>query len=131
MKVVELKALEKERGLRGYSRLKKAELITFLQNNLRAPRTRPPRPTPPPPTWEPINDKLRPTPKSRPVPSLKLIPASRLIPTPRPRLILAPRPIPPPRPYQLRPKRGKVTSIQPPVEQPPSNTKLIKCMKKS
>ena len=56
MKVVDLKALAKERGLKGYSKLKKAELITFLQNNLRAPRTasriRPPRPTrplPPPP----------------------------------------------------------------------------------
>ena len=66
MKVVELKALAKERGLKGYSKLKKAELITFLQNNLRptpAPRTRPPRPTrphPPPPqmsTWEPIDDR--------------------------------------------------------------------------
>ena len=34
VKVVELKALSKEHGLRGYSRLKKAELITFLQNNL-------------------------------------------------------------------------------------------------
>ena len=34
MKVVELKTLAKERGLRGYSRLKKAEFITFLQNNL-------------------------------------------------------------------------------------------------
>ena len=35
MKVVDLKALAKERGLRGYSKLRKAELITFLQNNLR------------------------------------------------------------------------------------------------
>ena len=34
MKVVELKALAKERELRGYSKLKNAELITFLQNNL-------------------------------------------------------------------------------------------------
>ena len=34
MKVVDLKALAKEYGLRGYSKLKKAELITFLQNNL-------------------------------------------------------------------------------------------------
>ena len=32
MKVVDLKALVKEHGLRGYSNLKKAELITFLQN---------------------------------------------------------------------------------------------------
>ena len=32
MKVVDFKALTKEHGLRGYSKLKKAELIAFLQN---------------------------------------------------------------------------------------------------
>ena len=31
----ELKALARERGLRGYSRLRKADLIAFLQNNER------------------------------------------------------------------------------------------------
>ena len=36
MRVVDLKALTKEHGLRGYSKLRKAELITFLQNNLRS-----------------------------------------------------------------------------------------------
>ena len=62
MKVVDLKALAKERGLRGYSKFKKAELITFLQNNLQ-PCTRPPKPTRPPPpppqmsTLEPIDDR--------------------------------------------------------------------------
>ena len=45
MRVVDLKALAKERRLRGYSTLKKAESITFLQNNLRL-RTRPPPPPP-------------------------------------------------------------------------------------
>ena len=57
--------------MRGYSRLKKAELIAFLQDN--APQEpqalrrqippRPSRPPPPPPqmsTWEPIDDRLRP-----------------------------------------------------------------------
>ena len=34
------------------------------------------------------------------------------------------------KPYQLKPKRGKETFIEPPVEQPPSNQKQIKCMKK-
>ena len=42
MKVVDLKVLAKEHGLRGYSELKKAELITLLQNNL--PTSRPPLP---------------------------------------------------------------------------------------
>ena len=109
MKVVELKALAKERGLQGYSRLKKAELITFLQPT----RTRPP---PQMSTWEP-----RPIPHTRP---------------PRP---TRPPPLPPPsvgrkqpekRPYQLKPKRGKETFIKPPVEQPTSNQKQIKRMKK-
>ena len=55
MKVVDLKTLAKERGLRGYSRMKKSELIAFLQDDLRStpdprpPHTRPPRPTRPSP----------------------------------------------------------------------------------
>ena len=121
MKVIDIKALTKEHGLRGYSKLKKAELITFLQNNFQpipAPHTRPPalrtrpprsiRPPPPPPhmsTWESIDD--------RPIP--------------------APRPIPTLRPYQLKPKRGKDTFIEPPIkhkELPPSSPKQIKRMKK-
>ena len=51
MKVVDLKGLVKERGLRGYSKFKKADLIAFIQDNLQppAPRARPPRPNRPPP----------------------------------------------------------------------------------
>ena len=51
MRVAELKVISRERGLRGYSRLRRAELIASLQNNPPppAPRTRPPRPTRPPP----------------------------------------------------------------------------------
>ena len=54
----ELKALARECRLRGYSRLRKAEVIELLQNNEpQAPRQpHPNRPPPPPPqmsTWEP------------------------------------------------------------------------------
>ena len=38
MRMPELKALAREHSLRGYSRLRKAELIAFLQNNEIRPR---------------------------------------------------------------------------------------------
>ena len=67
MRMPELKSLARERRLRNYSRIRKAELVALLQNNPPpAPRTRPPRPTRPPPptpptpptqTWEPIDDR--------------------------------------------------------------------------
>ena len=61
LRMPELKALAREHRLRGYSRLRKAELIALLQNSTpQAQRwQRPPGPsrsTPPPPqtsTWEP------------------------------------------------------------------------------
>ena len=64
MRMPESKSLARERRLRNYSRMRKAELVALLQNNPPpAPRTKPPRPTRPPPptqTWEPIDDrKLR------------------------------------------------------------------------
>ena len=64
MRVLELKSLARERGLRNYSRMRKAELVDLLWNNgipegPRAPtsRTRPPPPPPPTQTWEPIDDR--------------------------------------------------------------------------
>ena len=61
MRMPELKSLARERRLRNYSRMRKAQLVTLLQNNPPpAPRTRPPRPTRPPPptqTWKPIDDR--------------------------------------------------------------------------
>ena len=60
MKVPELKALARDRGLRNYSRMRKAELVALLQNNENRAQ-RPPLPLPqmrvaPAPqmsTWEP------------------------------------------------------------------------------
>ena len=49
MRVTELKALARDRGLRNYSRMRKAELVTLLQNN--------PPPAPQMSTWEPIDDR--------------------------------------------------------------------------
>ena len=64
MRVPELKSLARDRGLRNYSRLRKAELVALLQNNPPpAPRSRPQRPSRPPPpppptqTWEPIDNR--------------------------------------------------------------------------
>ena len=63
MKVTELKALARDRGLRNCSWTRKAELVALLRNNPPpAPRTRPPRPTRPPPppqmsTCGPIDDR--------------------------------------------------------------------------
>ena len=58
MRMHELKSLTREHKLRGYSRLRKAELVALLQNS-------PPpgqscagtSPTPPTQTWEPIDDR--------------------------------------------------------------------------
>ena len=64
MRMPELKSLARDRGLRNYSRMRKAELIALLQNSgtpegPRAPasRIRPPPPPPPTRTWKPIDDR--------------------------------------------------------------------------
>ena len=64
MRVLEVKSLIREGGLRNYSRMRKAELVTLLQNNgtpenprAPTPHTRPPPPPPPTQTWEPIDDR--------------------------------------------------------------------------
>ena len=63
----ELKSLARDRGLKSYSRMRKAELVAFLQSNpppgqshtsaAPTPRTRPPPPPSPTQTWEPIDDR--------------------------------------------------------------------------
>ena len=68
MRMPELIALTREHRLRGYSRLRKAELIAFLQDNspqeppITLQRVRPPkpsRPPPPPPVQEPPRNGVR------------------------------------------------------------------------
>ena len=67
MRMPELKSLARERRLRNYSRMRKAELVALLQNNpppgqsrasaAPTPRTRPSPPPPPTRTWEPTYDR--------------------------------------------------------------------------
>ena len=67
MRIKELKSLARDRGLRNYSRMRKAELVALLQNNPPAgqscasaaptPHTWPPPSPPPTQTWETIHDK--------------------------------------------------------------------------
>ena len=133
MRVAELKAPTREHGLRGYSQLRKAELIALLHP---APQTRPtgpheqrpPRPNRPPPP-PPQSVKFGPDRPRQPELMRKL----EGIPTP-------PAPIPPPRPqrpapefkpYQLKSKRN---GIEPPIEKQSINEKVdpkkLKRMKK-
>ena len=54
MRVTELKALARDRGLRNYSRMRKAELVALLQNNPPpAPWSRAPSGLPQMSTWDP------------------------------------------------------------------------------
>ena len=61
MRMPELKSLARDRGLRNYSRMRKAVLVALLRNNgiPEGPRAPTPRTRPPPPTqtWEPIDDR--------------------------------------------------------------------------
>ena len=53
MRVTELKALARDRALRNYSRIRKAELVALLQNNPPPALTSRTRPLPPPPQMSP------------------------------------------------------------------------------
>ena len=143
LRMPELKALVRERELVSYSQMRKAELIELLRNNqlstrpagshtqrppipaprqtpaLRPPRTRPPRPNRPPPT--PPSVRFRPDRPRQP----------ELLRKPEERNLQSPPLGPTLKPYQLKPKRGKETFIEPPVEQadsPPTNPKKLKRM---
>ena len=58
MRMPELKSLARERKLRGYSRMRKAELVALLQNSPPPGQSRASTSsTPPTQTWEPIDDR--------------------------------------------------------------------------
>ena len=58
MRMPELKSLARERRLRGYSRMRKAELVAVLQNSLPPGQSHASTsPTPRTQTWEPIDDR--------------------------------------------------------------------------
>ena len=58
MRMPELKSLTREHRLRGYSRMRKAELVALLQNRPPPGQSRASTsPTPPTQTWEPIDDR--------------------------------------------------------------------------
>ena len=58
MRMPKLKSLTREHRLRGYSEMRKAELVALLQNSPPPGQSRA-RISPPPPTqaWEPIGDR--------------------------------------------------------------------------
>ena len=120
LKVVELKALSKSLDLRGYSKLRKAELVKLIMDHLNSG----PRPV------------LRPRQVIKPPKGIiRRRPPKPTRPPPSP-----PRPIPPPRPpvfqrYQLREKGHTVGDVQQPegMDEPPEvkyDPKKLKCMKK-
>ena len=58
MRMPELKSLARDRGLRNYSRMRKAELVALLHNNPPPGQSHTSTsPTPPTQTWEPIDDR--------------------------------------------------------------------------
>ena len=58
MRMPELKSLTRERRLRGYYWMRKAELVALLQNSPPpGQRHASTSPTPPTQTWEPIDDR--------------------------------------------------------------------------
>ena len=98
MTVKELKVIARERGIKGYYKLRKADLIQMLNDT--------PIPTP------------RPIKVERPVPAPRPIKVERPVPTPRP--IKVERPVPAPRPIKTeRPiptPRSKQIVLKPEVE---------------
>ena len=122
MRVAELKALARERGLRGYSRLRKDALINFIRDSERRPQPRQPtQPQGPTQTNQAQSVRFRP---DRPELMRRL---ERIAPRP------APRPTPQKRnvefkPYQLKTKKKQERTDPTPNEN--ETAKKLKRMKK-
>ena len=96
LRIPDSRGLSREHGLRGYFRLRKAELIALLRDNL--------RPTP------------SPRPRSKPVPVPR--PSPKPIPAPRPPLKPIPAPRPPSKPVLAR-RPSQSVKLQPKCTRPP------------
>ena len=110
LKVTDLKALSKTLELRGYSRLRKSDLIKLIMDHLNSrpkliPRPRSPKPTRPPlpPPTRPMLPPWQPRPPPIPLGS-KAAPCQ----PPRPSNL---------RPYRLKDKGSKIGDVQPPTEE--------------
>ena len=113
MKVTDLRSLSRQLGMRGYSRLKKDDLIDFVKDNLSS--RPPPRPAPRPPPRPAPRPPPRPAPRPppRPAPRPPPRPAPRPPPRPAPRPPPRPAPRPPPRPAPRPPPRPAPRPTQP------------------
>lgn len=122
--VVELRAQAKALGLRGYSRLRKADLVQLIADGIREPIPNQPVPAPRQP---PVPAPRRPQPPPAPAPRQPPVPAPR---RPQPPPIPAPRqpPIPAPRrvwegPEIIRPVLD--LEVQAPADEPPKQVDKI------
>ena len=128
MKVTDLRSLARQLGMRGHSRLRKDDLIDFIKDNLSS--RPPPRPAPRPtqPRQPSVRFRL-----DRPRQPELLRKLEERFPQPLQLPPLVGRSASTLKPYQLKPKTGTETFIEPLIEQkesPSTDPKKFKRMKK-
>ena len=117
LRMPDLRALEREDGLRGYSRLRKAEMIAFLRDNLR------PMSSPRPPSKpmlapkcpskpmlaprSPSNPMPHPRPPSKPMVALRASPKPMRLPPPLRLVKRQPKHLKPPKPMRPSPPHSE------------------------